>query len=85
MLLGILLAGTALWLRRWLETAPDGVRAGFTARRLSGKDQALLDAGGTAIGIAAPGLTAAPTPTAANDAPRFGGGQSGGGGASSDF
>lgn len=86
MLLGLLLGGTALLLRRWLESAPDGVRAGFTARRRSGNDQAMIDAGGGVIGLAAPGLTAAPaSPVAPDNAPRFGGGQSGGGGASSDF
>ena len=86
MLLGLLLAGAALTLRRWLEAGPQGVRAGFTARRLSGKDQALLEVSGSALGVAAPGITTAPASAApAPDTPQFGGGQSGGGGASSDF
>jgi hypothetical protein len=39
MLLGVLLIGSALLLRRWLARGPNGVRRGFTAERLSGKRQ----------------------------------------------
>lgn len=84
MLLGILLSGVALVLRHWLSRGPDGIRYGFTARRLSGKDKQLMSVASTAFGLASPH----PMPTSPNTTgpePHFGGGDSGGGGASSDF
>jgi uncharacterized membrane protein YgcG len=79
--LGALLFGAALLIRRWLVVGPGGVRRGFTARRLSGKDKAWMNVGGVAVGLAAPtALSPQPSPEF-----RFGGGDSGGGGASSDF
>ena len=41
MLLGILLTGVAIFIRRWLARGPGGIRHGFTAARLSGKGQTL--------------------------------------------
>jgi len=82
MLLGALLIGVAVYIRRWLARAPDGIRHGFTAQRLSGKDKRWMSAGSTAIGLVAPDMIT-PSPQAAS--PQFGGGDSGGGGASSDF
>ena len=84
MLLGALLIGVALFVRRWLADGPSGIRNGFTARRLSGKDKAWMNAGAAALGLVSPHLT---TPTPQMDSPdvHFGGGDSGGGGASSDF
>lgn len=84
MLLGILLSGVALFLRRWLSRGPDGIRHGFTARRLSGKDKHLMSVVSTAFGLAAPHSTV-PTPKTAIPDVHFGGGDSGGAGASSDF
>jgi len=81
MLLGILLSGVALSLRRWLSRGPDGIRHGFTAGRPSGQDKQLMGVTSTAFGLAAPHSTAAPK-TADFE---FGGGDSGGAGASSDF
>ena len=82
MLLGLLLIGVALYLRRWLSQGAEGVRHAFTARRLSGKDKAWMSAGATVIGVASPDRVLPHT-----DAPdtHFDGGRSGGGGASSDF
>jgi hypothetical protein len=82
MLLGILLTGTAIVLRRWLARGPDGIRAGFTARRLSQKDKEWVNVATTAISVAR-----APEPVAepGNPGVQFGGGDSGGGGASSDY
>jgi len=84
MLLGILLTGIALVIRRWLARGPDGIRHGFTAQRLSGRYQQLVDAASTASSlIQAESVT--PTPKDTSSEFRFGGGDSGGGGASSDF
>jgi len=84
MLLGILLTGVAVFIRRWLARAAGGIRHGFTAQRLSGKDKQWMNVGSTALGLLSPdSLT--PSPQASNSDFRFGGGRSGGGGASSNF
>jgi hypothetical protein len=83
-LLGIALTGVAVFLRRWLVQGPGGVRHGFTAARLSGKDKHAMSVGSTVLGLVTPqSITPAPQP--ANPDFRFGGGGSGGGGASGDF
>jgi hypothetical protein len=84
MLLGIWLTGVAVFLRRWLVRGPGGIRHGFTAERLSGKDKRWMNMGSTGFGLLSPHSI---TPAAQTSSPdfRFGGGQSGGGGASSDF
>ena len=84
MLLGALLIGVALLVRRWLAAGPGGIRHGFTGQRLSGKDEQYRNAASVAFGLATPQST---TIKLQNDSPnsRFGGGDSGGGGASSDF
>jgi hypothetical protein len=83
-LLGIALTGVSLFLRRWLALGPDGVRHGFTAARLSGKDKHTMSVGSAVLGLVTPqSITPAPQPT--NPDFQFGGGGSGGGGASGDF
>ena len=84
MLLGALLIATALLLRRWLASAPAGIRHGFTAQRLSAKDKQWMGIGSTAFGLVAP-QAVTPAPQPASPGPHFGGGDSGGAGASSDF
>jgi uncharacterized membrane protein YgcG len=84
MLLGALLIATALLLRRWLAAAPNGIRHGFTAQRLSAKDKQWMSIGSTAFGLLSP-QAVTPTPQPANPGVHFGGGDSGGAGASSDF
>jgi hypothetical protein len=87
MLLGALLFGAALGIRRWLGRGPGrglGVRHGYTAQRLSGRDKRWMSAGTMAFGLIAP-QSITPSPQAENPDVRFGGGDSGGGGASSDF
>jgi hypothetical protein len=84
MLLGALLIGVALFIRRWLAKGPGGIRHGFTAQRLSGKDKTWMSAGATAIGLVTPGAIT-PTPQTDSSGVHFGGGDSGGAGASSDF
>jgi hypothetical protein len=82
MLLGVFLIGVALWVRRWLAAGEGEVRKGFTARRLSGKDKRWLSVGSVAVGLAAPNVI----PSEPHEhGPEFGGGASGGGGATSDF
>jgi membrane protein YdbS with pleckstrin-like domain len=80
MLLGIVLTGIALFLRRWLARGPGGVRHGFTAARLSGKDKHAMSVGSAVLGLVTPqSITPPPQPT--NPDFKFGGGGSGGGGA----
>ena len=83
MLLGILLASVALFIRRWLARGPRGIRHGFTAARLSGKDQQWMNASSAVLGLIP--QPAMPSPPTRSSDSRFGGGASGGGGASSDF
>jgi hypothetical protein len=83
-LLGIALTGVALFLRRWLALGPGGVRHGFTAARLSGREKHAMSVGSAVLGLVTPqSITPAQQPT--NPDFRFGGGGSGGGGASGDF
>jgi len=84
MILGALLIGIAVAVRHWLATGPDGVRHGFTAQRLSGRDKSLLDAGVAASGLVSPHMSAPASPASTPEV-RFQGGDSGGAGASSDF
>lgn len=83
MLLGAVLIGLALLIRRWLARGPGGIRHGFTAQRLSERDKRWMNAGSLALGFVAP-HTATHAPQETPEV-RFGGGDSGGGGASSDF
>ena len=84
MLLGALLIGVALLIRRWLAHGTAGVRHGFTAQRLSGKDKRWMTVGAAAFGFASPNAIT-PSPQTASPDVHFGGGDSGGGGATSDF
>jgi hypothetical protein len=85
MLLGILLTAVVLFIRRWLARGPDGIRHGFTAARLSGKDKHWISVGSTVFGLLSPD-SITPTPqTRGPDDFHFGGGQTGGGGAFGDF
>lgn len=84
MLLGILLTSVAVFIRRWLARGPGGIRHGFTAARLSGKDKHWINAGATVLGPLTP-HSITPGPQTSSQDFRFGGGQSGGGGAGGDF
>ena len=84
MLLGALLIGVALFIRRWLASAPGEVRYGFTAKRLSGKDRQWMNIGSAALGLGSAHSNAL-NPQAGGHDVHFGGGDFGGGGASSDF
>ena len=78
-LLGILLTGVAIAVRRWLANGPAGIRHGFTAKRLSGRDKQWVDSLSPTLAIVLP------NPATIAPQHEFGGGTSGGGGASSDF
>jgi hypothetical protein len=81
-LLGILLTGAALAVRRWLANGPAGIRRGFTAQRLSARDKQWVNSLSPSLAIVLPNpATLAPI----GSEHKFGGGTSGGGGASSDF
>ena len=84
MLLGILLTGVALFIRRWLARGPGEVRHGFTAGRLSGKDKQWMNAGSALLGLVTP-PSITPAPQTRIEEFRFGGGATGGGGAGGEF
>jgi uncharacterized membrane protein YgcG len=81
MLLGMVLTSVAVFLRHWLARGPGGIRHGFTAVRLSEKDKHWINAGSAGLGLLSP----TPAPQTSSPDFHFGGGKSGGGGASSDF
>ena len=82
MLLGVVLMGVALALRRWLSSGPGAARYGFTATRILRGDDPLLT-----VLSAAPFPVRARTPAARpHPAPDgFDGGRSGGAGGGSSF
>ncbi len=82
MLLGALLIGVAIFIRRWLANGPSGIRRGFTAQRFSGKDKSWMNVGAATFGLASQNPIS--SNTQGNDV-HFGGGDSGGGGASRNF
>ncbi len=84
MILGVLLTGVAIFVRRWLAHGPGGIRHGFTAERLSGKDKRWMNAGSAVFGLLTP-QAITPAPQTGGKDFHFGGGSSGGGGASGDF
>lgn len=84
MLLGILSTGVALFIRRWLARGPGEIRRGFTAARLSGRDKQWMNASSAVLGLVAP-QSITPSPQTTSTDFHFGGGTSGGGGASGDF
>jgi hypothetical protein len=84
MLLGALLIGVALFLRRWFAGGPGEIRHGFSANRLSATDQHWLNAGAAVFGLLSPHPIAQGTQPVTHNV-RFGGGDSAGGGATSDF
>lgn len=82
MLLGVLLSGLALVLRRWLAAGANGERRGFTARQLTGRDAVALQLASLAAAAVQPGATRDMPET---DDRVFSGGRSGGGGAGGEF
>ena len=83
MILGVLLAGAALALRRWLNAGPNGQRRGFTAARILERDRDILSALATAS-VAWHGRRheAPPAEPRSSD---FAGGRSGGAGGGAEY
>jgi hypothetical protein len=81
-LLGLVLTGVAIAVRRWLANGPAGIRLGFTAQRLSGRDKQWIDSLSPTLAITLPNPATLAPITPGHE---FGGGTSGGGGASSTF
>lgn len=82
MILGVLLIGAAVAVRRWLASGPGGERAGFTAAQLSVDDIDTIQVGG----VASAGIH--PAHDLAAERPRntgFEGGRSGGAGGGAEF
>jgi len=85
MLLGIMLVGVAVLLRRWLAQGQDGVRHGFTAANMSAKHKHAMGVASSVFGLLTPReITPAPQSQTPKFESGFGGG-SDGGGSSGDF
>jgi len=84
MILGVLLIAVALFIRRWLASGLGGIRHGFTAARLSGKEKQWISAGSAVLGLVTP-QAITPSAQTRGEEFRFGGGATGGGGAGGDF
>ena len=83
MLLGILLMGAALGIRRWLMAGPGGQRAGYIATPILARDRELLSALANAS-VLWHGDATRP-PAAEPNASAFQGGRSGGGGGGAGY
>ncbi len=84
MLLGMALTGVAWFVRRWLAQGPGGVRHGWTGEGLSARDRHAMSVGSAVLGLVTP-QSITPAAQSTNPDFRFGGGESGGGGAGGDF
>jgi uncharacterized membrane protein YgcG len=82
MLLGVLLMAGAIAMRRWLSSGPNRQRASFTADRQLERDRDLLRTIANVSAGFQPRGTEAPVDRPSSN---FGGGRSGGGGASGGF
>lgn len=78
-LFGLMLIGIALAVRRWLASGAGGSRNGFTAERILASEQERIALAGS-IASLGPGA-----PSSTPQEPQFGGGESGGAGASAKF
>ena len=83
-LFGLLLMSIAILVKRWLTTGPDGQRHGFTPARLLAGDKRIMTVIATASSVMQPNIPPSGTAPAAPQ-PQFGGGRSGGAGASGEF
>jgi hypothetical protein len=79
---GVVVAGAAILVRRWIAAGPAEGRNGFTTVRVSAREGDVLAAIGTASATFHPGLEAQPGVDRQSD---FNGGRSGGAGGGADF
>ena len=84
-LFGIFLVAVAVMIRRWLSKAPGGQRYGFTHLRIFHPDRRAVDVVGTASAALQPDMPASTSAVPTTTEPEFGGGRSGGAGASGSF
>jgi uncharacterized membrane protein YgcG len=84
-LLGLLLIGTAIVLRRWLASGSDGSRRGFTATRLSRSDKDTLASVGIASAAFHQGPSHRHSDPSSPDPFKGDGGRSGGAGGGGSF
>ncbi len=84
-LLGLLLAGASVAIRRWLSRGPGGQRHGFTAESLLASDRRSLNALDPVAGMVQPIGARETTTTSTPNFEPGGGGRSGGGGGGADF
>jgi len=86
-LFGALLIGSAILTKRWLAKGTDGQRRGFTTVRLLASDrQAMTVLSTVSAALQSPGPSpSTPSGPARTAEPNFGGGRSGGAGASGSF
>ena len=83
-LFGLLLMGTAIVIRRWLASGPNGERYGFTPVRTLSKHARLMTIVSTASAAFQP-QPSSPATEPATARPHFEGGRSGGAGANGEF
>jgi uncharacterized membrane protein YgcG len=81
-LLGLLLMGVAVLVKRWLANGTDGQRYGFTAARLVAGNSKVMAVIATTSAVFQPDIHSSSTPQPQTN---FGGGRSGGAGASGTF
>jgi hypothetical protein len=81
-LFGLLLMSVAIFVKRWLANGANAQRYGFTATRLLAGDRKVMTAIATTSSLLQPDI---PAPAATPSQPDFGGGRSGGAGASGTF
>jgi hypothetical protein len=79
-LFGVLLIAIAIGVRRWLSSGPGGSRSGYIAERILASERDRLALAGS-VTVLAPGAPAAHP----HESPTFGGGESGGAGATGKF
>ena len=84
-LLGVLLVGASVAIRRWLSRGPGGQRFGFIAESLLASDKRSLGALGAVAGMVQPIGGRETTPTSTPTFEPGSGGRSGGGGGGADF
>ena len=83
-LFGLFLMAVAILVKRWLASGSNGQRYGFTPVRLLAGDRKIMTAIGTASSLLQPDMPASGA-SPASPQPQFGGGRSGGAGASGEF